>query len=124
MYTSGTKLKLRADQAEADLPKEITITSIEGDAILVTSEAGTFESNADILDAFYEKAEEFSLETMPKLTLEALDEVIALFDVYAATQSPVAGIQVKTKLTLLKDAIEKATGKKVIVHSILGKKVA
>ena len=55
----------------------------------------------------------------------ATNEVVALFDAYAATQSPLAGIQVKTKLLGLKDNIARTAGLKTEpTHHLLGKKVA
>jgi hypothetical protein len=124
MYAVGLKLKLKPEQLQAELPQEIEVTLVDGESIHVTSEAGTFESSKDILDAFYVKAEELTLESLPKTVIEALAEVIALFDVYAATQSALAGIQVKTKLLTLKDSVARVSGHKSEGVSLLGRKIS
>ena len=129
MYKDGQVLILKPDAVQEGLPSEVTVVKQEikdgGVAVTVSSEAGTFESTQEILDTFYVVKEEFSLESLPKLTVQAIDEVLALFDAFAATQSPLAGVQVKTKLMGLKDNIAKTAGLKTEpTHHLLGKKVA
>ena len=129
MFKEGQVLSLKPEHAAEGLPSEVRVVKQEikdgGVAVTVSSEAGDFESTQEILDNFYVVKEEFSLETMPKLTVQAIDEIVALFDVFAASQSAIAGIQVKTKLMGLKDNISKVAGIKAApaVH-LLGKKLS
>ena len=124
MYKESQVLVLQAGQEQDGLPSELTVLKVEGEAVTVTSAEGTFESTAEILDTFYTAKEEFSLSTMPKMSVDAIDEILLAFDFYAVSQSPLAGIQVKTKLLALKDNISRVAGLKSDTKSPLGKKVS
>lgn len=127
MYKEGQILKIKEDQDQDGLPAEVMVTKVEGEAVHITSESGTYESTAEILDTFYVAKEEFTLLTMPKMTIDALDKVVGLFDIYAATQSPLAGMQVKAELLSLKESIARVSGLKSsipAVESVLGKKLS
>lgn len=120
----GLVYKIKEGQEAAGLPLEVTISKIEGDAIFIASADGIWESTQEIIDTFYSIKEEFNLANMPKLTLEAIDEVISLMEMFVATQNPLAGLTVKTKLLALKENIAKASGfKPAAAASLLGKKV-
>jgi hypothetical protein len=125
MYKQGLKLKLKAESQDEDLPKTLTVATVTPEAVFVINEENeTIESQEAILNAFYDKAEELTVENLPTHVVEALKEVVGLFDMYAATQHPTAGIQVKSKLIILKEEIEKLTGAKSSATSLLGRKVA
>jgi hypothetical protein len=124
MYKESQVLKIKPGQEQEGLPSEVTVVKIEGEAVHVKSDTDTFESTVEILETFYTLKEEFSLLTMPKMSVEAIDDVLAHFDLYAASESPLAGLQVKTKLLALKDNISKVAGIKSTVSSLLGKKIA
>lgn len=121
----GQVFKLKAGQEQAGLPEEITITKIEAEAVYISSKDGNWESTELIVNTFYEVKEEFNLETMPKLTIDALDEIGALIEAFVTTQNPMAGLQAKIKLTNLKEEIAKVSGLKKAEEalSLLGKKV-
>lgn len=126
MHKEGQVYKIKPEQEQPGLPVEVTLTKLDATtgAATLTSTDGVFESTLEVLETFYVVKEEFNLVTMPKLTVSALEEAIALFDVYASTQSALAGIQVKSKLLALKENIAKAAGIKAEVASPLGKKIA
>jgi hypothetical protein len=116
--------KLKEGQDQAGLPLEVTITKIDGDAIFITSSEGSWESTEEIIETFYDPKEDFSIENMPKLSMDAIDEVVSLIEIFVSTQNPIAGLQAKTKLLGLKDNIAKVGGiKSASPASILGKKV-
>jgi hypothetical protein len=117
--------KIKEGQETAGLPSEVTITKIEGASVFISATDGSaYESNAEVLEAFYTPKEEFSAETLPKMSIEALDDIIAHFDLYASTESALAGVNVKIKLLALKDNIAKVAGIKSTAQTILGKKIA
>ena len=121
----GQIFKLKESQQELGLPTEVTIEKIDGDRVDISSDQGKWESTREIVESLYEPKEELTTETLPKFAIAALDEVIALFDMYAATQSPLAGLNVKTKILNLKDSIAKVSGMEVKSPlSILGKKLS
>lgn len=125
MFKEGQTLKLKQEHVGSEgLPAEVTVGKTEGDAIIITSEEGTVESTAAILEMFYEAKEELSLETLPKHVIASVEEVIKLFDAYAMTQDPVTGISVKTKLMALKGTAAKIGGEKPTGLSVLGRKLS
>ena len=126
MHKEGQVYKIKPEQEQPGLPVEVVLTKLDvtTGAATLTSSDGVFESTLEVLETFYVVKEEFNLVTMPKFTVNALEEIISLFDVYAATESALAGIQVKTKLLALKDNISKAAGIKAEVVSPLGKKIS
>lgn len=129
MYKEGLELKLKPEHEGQGLPTLVKVTKVEikdsGVAVTVESEEGGYESTAEILDAFYTVKEELTAEKLPEHVVKTLDDVVALFDVYASTESPLAGIQVKTKLLELKSTVLKLSGlKPAAVPSLLGKKLS
>jgi hypothetical protein len=128
-HKEGQVYRLKPEQEQEGLPKEVTLSSINpvtGFARLSSSE-GVYDSTLEILESFYILKEEFSLVNMPKLTVAAIDEVMSLFDIFAASQSALAGIEVKSKLMNLKDNIQKAADLPTETEeqvSPLGKKIA
>lgn len=124
MFKEAQTLKLKEEHAGADLPKEITISKVDGDTIIINSEEGTVESTAAILESFYELKEELTLESLPRTVISTLDEVIRLFDAYASSSEPAIGLQVKTKLMSLKASAAKISGEKASGLAALGRKLS
>lgn len=125
MFKESQTWKLKAEhQGSEDLPKEITIGKIDGETIVITSEQGTVESTAAIIEMFYELKEELSLDTLPKHIVAGIDEVIRLFDAYAVSQDPITGMSVKSKLIALKSVAAKIGGEKPTGLAVLGRKLS
>lgn len=128
MYKVGQTLVRKPEQDQAGLPQEVRIENIvdseEGRAITIKSDEGTFESNPQILDTFYDIKTQLTLENLPQVVISELDEIGSLFDIYGSSGSPAAGIQVKSKIMGLKEDIQKLTGQTPEVASILGKKLS
>lgn len=128
-HKEGQTYRIKPEQEQDGLPKEVTLSSLDlttGYARLSSPE-GIYDSTVEILETFYVLKEEFSLLNMPKLTVAAIDEVMGLFDIFAASQSALAGIEVKSKLMNLKHNIQKAADLPKEVEeqvSPLGKKIA
>lgn len=118
----GTKFKIKPEQNTGELPSEIRITGVNGQSVFVSSDIGTFESSESIISTFYDKVEDLTLDTMPKLVVQELDEMITIFETYAQTQHAATGIMLKTKILSLKNEIEKILGVSSVVFK-LGKKV-
>ena len=126
MHKEGQVYKIKPEQEQPGLPLEVTLTKVDlstGSATLSSSE-GTYESTIEVLETFYVLKEEFTLENMPKMTISALDEIVSLFEIFAASQSPLAGLQVKAKILALQENISKVAGIKQETPSLLGKKIA
>lgn len=117
--------KVKESQKQEGLPEEITIkTILSSEAIVVTSADGDYETTEEVINTFYEPKEEFSLETMPKLTIQAIDEAIALIEIFVTTNNGLAGLQAKTKLITLKEDISKVIGlKPEAPTNLLGRKL-
>jgi hypothetical protein len=132
-HIEGQVYKIKPEQEQPGLPIEVTLSKLDlltGVAML-TSVDGSYESSIEILETFYNLKEDFNLLNMPKLTVVAIDEVMSLFDIFAASQNALAGIEVKSKLMSLKSNIQKAADLPKEVSSEveeevspLGKKIA
>lgn len=110
LHKEGQVYKIKPEQEQPGLPQEVTLSKVDltiGSATL-SSVDGSYESTIEILESFYDLKEEFNLTNLPKLTVNAIDEVISLFDIFAASQNALAGIEVKSKLMGLKSNIQKA----------------
>lgn len=132
-HKEGQVYKIKPEQEQPGLPKEVTLSKLDlvSGAATLSSPDGSYESTIEILETFYNLKEEFNLLNMPKLTVVAIDEVMSLFDIFAASQNALAGIEVKSKLMSLKINIEKAADLSkeevpAVEESIspLGKKIA
>lgn len=110
IHKEGQVYKIKPEQEQPGLPQEVTLSKVDlvTGAATLTSTDGSYESTIEILESFYNLKEEFNLTNLPKLTVNAIDEVISLFDIFAASQNALAGIEVKSKLIGLKSNIQKA----------------
>jgi hypothetical protein len=125
MHIENQVYTIKPEQKQEGLPLEVTITRIDEEAgtILLESDQGTYKSTLEILDTFYSLKKEVTSEEIPALAVRSIDELLCLFDIFAASHDPLSGIQVKTKLLLLKESLSKLTIAKPEVKSLLGQKI-
>ena len=125
MHIENQVYTIKPEQKQEGLPLEVTITRIDEEAgtILLESDQGTYKSTFEILDTFYSLKREITTEEIPSIAVKAVDELLCLFDIFAASHDPLSGIQVKTKLLALRESLSKLVIAKTEVKSLLGQKI-